>query len=207
MPDSTGASGGQAPAGTQPQEGTPPGGQEPQGTQTGQEPGAPDGEAEVITTDPALLAQQLREVRREQARNRQKLAALEQEKAAAEAAKLSDVERKDREIAALKEERDGLQAQLVDQRLQTAVTEAASKLGFRNPALAYSLLDKADLVDEAGKVRGVEAALRQLLQKEPYLGTGAPVDFGGGQRGKPSGDGKPSMNDALRALAKGGTQG
>lgn len=205
LDNEAGAPAGQAPAGTPPQVGTTPSGQAPQGTQAGQEPGAPNDEGEGTSTDPAVLAQQLAAVRREQAANRKKLQVLEAEKAAAEAAKLTDVQRMEREIAALKDGNAQLQGQLVEQRLQTAVTEAASRLGFRNPALAYSLLDRDTLVGEDGKVKGVEPALRLLLQKEPYLGNGAPVDFGGGQRGKPSSDGKPTMNDALRALAKGGS--
>jgi hypothetical protein len=203
----TGAAAGQAPAGAQPQAGTQPSGQAPQGTQAGQAPGEPNEPGTETITDPAVLAQQLNEVRREAAANRVKLQALEREKAAAEAAKLSDVERKDREITELKAEAANLRNELQEQRVQTAVTEAASRLGFRNPALAYSLLDRSELVGEDGKVKGVEPALRKLLQAEPYLGTGAPVDYGGGQRGKPASDGKPSMNDALRALAKGGSTG
>ncbi len=200
----TGAAAGQAPAGAQPQEGTSSSGQAPQDA-TGQEPSDTTEQADATSTDPAILAQQLAAVRREQAANRQKLQKLEKEKADAEAAKLTDIERKDRELAQAKADNERLQHELRDVRIETATTAAAARLGFRSPEVAYRLLDRDTLeFDDNGKVKGIEAQLRQLLQKEPYLGTGATVDYGGGQRGKPSDAGKPSMNDALRTLARGG---
>lgn len=46
----------------------------------------------------------------------------------------------------------------------------SSKMGIIDSEVAYALLSKDDIeVDEFGKVTGVEAALKELVSKKPYL--------------------------------------
>lgn len=101
---------------------------------------------------------------------------------------------------------------LVNAGIGTAVTEAAARLGFRNPALAGKLIDvtgiEGELIDgqvtlkpEAGPL--IEQRLTAALQADPYLkGTvqqGAQLPGAGG--GEPAPTGAAGMNAAIRASA------
>lgn len=95
-----------------------------------------------------------------------------------------------------------LEGQLTDMRVQMAAMTVATRLGFKDPEDAYLLLDrsKLELADD-GRPRNIEALLKATLDKKPYLGRNLP-DLGGGPRGgTPSST--PSMNDLLRAAARG----
>lgn len=83
--------------------------------------------------------------------------------------------------------------------LDGLITAAASRLGFRSPDLAARLVDRSALdVDESGKPRNLDAVLKGILDKEPYLGKAA-TDFGGGPRGgTPQGT---DMNALIRRAA------
>lgn len=90
-------------------------------------------------------------------------------------------------------------AQAREQSLRLATVTAAQKLGYRNPDMAYRLLDPGAVqFAEDGTPRNVEKLLSDLAKAEPYLLTS--TDFGGGQRGA-SASGSTNMNDLIRAAA------
>lgn len=214
-PEATGAAAPQAGAAAQPQAGTTTSGQEPPAA-PGQEPaaagssgtGSETGNAagsggETAESKAARLERENADLRKEQAANRTKLNKIEADQRAAATAGLSDLEKAQ---AAEKEARDRaatLEQQLADTRVRSATFEAAARLGFRNPEVAYRLLDRSDLeLDAEGQPKNVEKLLKELLQREPYLGKGAGGDFGGGNRGGTP-DTAPGMNELLRAAFKG----
>lgn len=109
-----------------------------------------------------------------------------------------------------------LKAGLVKAGVATAVSEAAARLGFRNPALAAKLIDlggidgTVELVDgqanvELAPTAGslIEARLTKALEADPYLkgqaAGGAQLPGAGG--GAPAATGAAGMNAAIRASA------
>lgn len=173
---------GQAPTGDAPPAGTRPsdGGQAPTSTPTTPPP-SDDPDAGLSEAD---LRAALKKTRAEAAGYRTKVREHEEAVEAAKRAGMSEVER-------LKTERDEAKAAAESSArlvktltVRSAVLEAATKAGFRNPEIAYRLIDMDALdVTDDGKVRGIEGVLRTLLEKDPYLGTPKGGDFGGGPRG------------------------
>jgi hypothetical protein len=88
--------------------------------------------------------------------------------------------------------------------VHAATVEAATRLGFRSPDVAYRLIDRAEIeFAEDGSPKNIEKLLKAVLEREPYLAkpTGS-GDFGGGNRG-PTPSGQPDMNTLLRRAARG----
>lgn len=196
--DDAGAAGPQAGTAAQPQAGTTTGGQEPpagtgQAPAAGTQSGADDGE--TAEAKAARLERENADLRKEQAANRTKLRTLEAAQRDASAATQTDKERAD----ALATEKAALEVRLKDQAVRTSAATAASRLGFRNPDVAYRLLDQGSLTfDDEGQPTNTDKLLEALLKAEPYLGKGAGADYGGGTRGATPGT-APDMNDLLRA--------
>ena len=204
----TGGAASQAGAAAQPQAGTTAGGQAPQqppsdggaagaGTEGGQQQPGTESETERI----ARLERELTEARREAASNRTKARTLEQQQAAAAQAGMTEAERAQAKQAELERANAELQQRLQEQAVRSATAEAAARLGYRSPDIAYRLLDRAELeYNDAGEPKNVEKLLRALLEREPYLAKAAGADFGGGNRGTtPGAGGQPGMNDLLKA--------
>jgi hypothetical protein len=201
----SGDTAGQAPAGSQPREGA---------KAAGQEPAAGSGQAPAADTQPGTetaeqkadrLERELAEARREAAGHRTKATALEKQQREAADAQLSEQERLAKRTQELEATNAQLQAQLRTQAVRSATVAAAQKLNYRNPDLAYRLIDAASLeFDDEGQPKGVERTLRELAQREPYLVKGAAgADYGGGARGETP-NAQPTMNELLRsALGKG----
>lgn len=103
------------------------------------------------------------------AEERRKARAAEKRAADLEA-KLSERDRKDaeaevrwQEIAEQEREKaESLERQIADRERRDSVTAAARGLRFKNPDLAFRLLDESDTSEP-------EAALRRLAKQEPYL--------------------------------------
>lgn len=81
----------------------------------------------------------------------------------AAARKEAEAEGRWQEIAEEERRRaEALEAQIAEREQREAVTEAASRLRFKNPSLAHRLLSGDELADPEG-------ALKRLAKSEPYL--------------------------------------
>lgn len=192
MAETTGATEAQAAEVTQPQAGA-------------DSPSQAEGVKESGTgnSDLAAAVRERDEARREAAKYRTEARKLAEAQTAADEAKLSELEKATKRVAEL--ERQQAESQVRDQErtVQLATLEAASRLNFRNPDLAYRLLDRSEIEFDDGKPKNVEKLLKALLEKEPYLAKTAQADYGGGNRGTtPSG--QPTMNELIRAAARNG---
>lgn len=154
------------------------------------------------TDDVASLQRQLAasvKAERQLRADRQRL--LDAQKAADDA-KLPEQERQTRRIAELEQQIAAHQAEKTEWTTQAAVTRAALKLGFLDPADAFALLDRNALDrDEGGAPRNVDKLLADLLKSKPYLGgAGRPT---GSADGGVQGDATPAMdmNARIRAAA------
>lgn len=191
MDTPTGATEAQAASAAQPQEGTP----------TSQA-----GEADTVepTVDPAIMQRELAEARREAARYRSEAKKLSEAARTADEASLSELEKANRRVSDLERERDDLLTRDQERKIHIASVDAAARLGYRSPELAFKLLDRADVeFEEDGSPKNIEKLLSKVLEREPYLAKpGTTPDFGGGNRGS-----APSttldMNDLLKRAARG----
>jgi hypothetical protein len=120
-------------------------------------------------------------------------------------AQMSEIEKRDARIKELEDQTAGAAAREQERNLRVAAIEAATTLKFRNPSLAWRLLDIADVkFEDDGTPKNVEALLKKIAEAEPYLVSASGSDFGGGNRGKTPGQATPSMDELLRAAARGG---
>ena len=110
----------------------------------------------------------------------------------AQRASLSQVEQWKAQATEAQAAHDNLMQEMATLRLHQAVEREAVKLGFVNPEHAYLLADVTGLeMDDAGKIEGVEAALKELLKARPYLAksetTTRTVNINAGGAGKGNG--------------------
>ena len=183
------ATGQQAQGATAPAQGAEP--QEAQGA---------SGEAEGEESVEALRAK-LTKLEKDNHSYRQKEREREEAEQAKAKAEMPELERMRSENAELAEANTKLNAKLMEQSLKLVSSEAATKLGYRDPALAYRLLDRDAITfdEETGQPVNVEQMLREQAKQAPYLL--AATDFGGGQRGTSPASGAPDMNTILRRAA------
>lgn len=117
-------------------------------------------------------------------------------------AQLSESEKRDQRLAELEREKSTWDLERQDWQTRESVTHAALRLGYADPADAYSLIDRASLdFDDAGKPRNVDKLLQDLIAAKPYLaGASRPGgSFDGGPRGAAAAGN--NMNDILRRAA------
>lgn len=77
-----------------------------------------------------------------------------------------------RQAEAVKEAEDRAEkaeAQLQKASIRTVALEEATKLGFRNPALAYRLIDGDEVDWDDDRPVNVKSLLKKLLEDDPYL--------------------------------------
>lgn len=194
----TGAPAAQAATGTQPQEGA---SQAPVADAQGPQVGRADNESG--TEDVGQLRRERAAADREAQRLRAELKAFQDAHRQAEEAKLSEAERMTKRQAELDRENADLKSQLQQHRVSSAVMAAATRLGFQDPADAMSLLgaDDIELVD--GQPKGVDKALKALLERKPYLASSTAraagsVDQGTRGGSRPANDFGTQVRDALR---------
>jgi hypothetical protein len=119
-------------------------------------------------------------------------------------AQMSEIEKREARIKELENEQAGASARERERNLRVAAIESATTLKFRNPSLAWRLLDPAEVkYEDDGTPKNVESLLKKIAEAEPYLVSASGSDFGGGNRGKTPGQ-APSMDELLRAAARGG---
>jgi hypothetical protein len=191
--ENTGAAGSQADPKAQP----PVGASQAQAAEA-QSSQADSADNESGTVDVAALQRQLEEARREAARHRTENRTLRDTVKASEDAKLPEQERQQRRLAELERREAEWERERQDWRMRESVTRSALKLGFRDPADAFSLIDRASIeYDEGGNPNNVDKLLSELAKEKDYL-TDRPRggSFDGGPRGKAGAGG--SFDDALR---------
>jgi len=184
MPEDTG----QAPDG-----GTPPEGDE----QNGSTP--PEGDGEQSTDGQATDAEKAA-LRKEAAKYRRELRAAEAKLREHEQAKLSETERLQQRVKELEGEVEQARKKAQTAALRSHVSQAAGRLGFQNPTVAYRLLDLDKLeFDDDDEPKNLDALLRELLRSEPYLARAGSADGGEGRRsGSAAGQ---DMNSLIRSAA------
>ncbi len=123
----------------------------------------------------------------------------ERELHAVREASMSESEKRDQRLADLERQQSDWERERQDWQTREAVTITALRLGYADPADAYSLIDRAALeFEDSGKPRNVDKLLTDLIAQKPYLaGASRPGgSFDGGPRG-PARTGT-DMNDLLR---------
>ena len=186
---------------SQPQDGTSSPGQAP-GAANGQDPAATaeNGTSAASQADGSVDPAEVSRLRREAAGLRTENKRLKDAETAREQAGLSETERLNQRIAALEAENTDLKTKDGQRTVRLAVVEAATRLGFRNPEVAYKLLDTdAVETDDSGAPKNIDRLLAGLAQTDPYLlkpNTAQP-DYGGGNRGATPPQ-QPSMSELLR---------
>ena len=127
------------------------------------------GEQQPAAGEPFSL-EEAKKLRAEANSLRKRLATLEEAAKTAEEAKLSETERLTRRASDLERQLAERDEALRERTVLASAVDAASRLGFANPRLAYRLLDHAAIEFEAdGTPSNVEALLKDLLRAEPYL--------------------------------------
>ena len=156
----------QAGASQQPQAGTP---NTTTATETPQAGGTQSTTAQAtqqggLTHEQAL--EELAKVRREAAQHRTELKKFQDAQAAAELAKLGDLERANKQLETVSKQVDAYRARIADM----AVQLAAGKLGIRDPEVAATLIRaQLDIDAETGEPKNADELLKELLRAKPYL--------------------------------------
>jgi hypothetical protein len=153
---------------------------------------------------------EVRKLKRENQRLRRERNAANEAAEEARRKELSEAERAKEDAERAKAEAEQARKEAQALRVETAVTAAASKLKFHDPADALALLPEgAVTIGDDGTVEGVEDALKELAERKPHL-----VNRSGGDAGdvlnSGAGKGNPrTESDLDRArrlgLARGGT--
>lgn len=123
---------------------------------------------------------QIRKLNEENADRRKQSKAVQKENDDLKKESLSDSEKTQAELAKLTQSFENSQNQLKTERVRSAVLEEATKLGFTNPADAFSLIDQSKIeIADDGKVSGFEESLKVLAESGRLVMT---ADEGKGQR-------------------------
>lgn len=158
---------------------------EPQAGDTGGTPPAPA--ATTTTPDPQagdgqepLSLEEARKLRRENQTLRQRQKAIDDEKAAAEAAKLSEIEKVTKAQAELQARNEALMAQVLEQNVFQAVAQLAGKLNFDTDIIPSNMLyrllewdenepDHIEFDEESGQPSNIEKLLKKIAEAAPKL--------------------------------------
>ena len=113
---------------------------------------------------------------------------------------LPELDRLKADNTELREANTKLVAQLQKQSLEMAASQAATRLGFREPADAIRYVDQdAVTFSDDGAPTNVDELIKKAAEARPYLL--AVTDFGGGQRGTSPAAGPTDMNAIIRKAA------
>lgn len=146
-----------------------------------------------ITLEQALA--ELETARRQAAAREKRLAELETAETQRAQAQLSESERLKAQLAEATAAADAARAQARDTAIRSAVTLAATRAGFLDPADVLALADlSAATVDDSGTVTGIDEAIKALAKARPYLLKPATSNIG-----------TPQRPDATRRQTPGGT--
>lgn len=151
------------------------------------------------------LTQKIADLERDNRGYRTREAAREKADRDKATAELSEVEQLRAKVSELETDVAKREAKSRDQSLAMAASATATRLGFRNPALAADILRGRTDVEwnEDGTPKNVDKLLTDWAKANPYAVV--VTDFGGGQRGNGStaSGSSDDMNARIRAAAKG----
>lgn len=129
----------------------------------------------TLTLEDALaelenLRKQNRALGRENAERRNKLKTFEEAEAQRAEAEKTELQKAKDRVALLEKQLSDQAESMNKQAIRHSVEITAARLGFSDPADAFTLADLSEVeITDDGKVKGVEAALKSLLEKKPYL--------------------------------------
>jgi hypothetical protein len=184
-------------------------GNEPNGTPNGDQASTSsssttDGQAPV-SQQPSEFEKIIAELRKENAAHRTKLATFEKAQADADAAKLTETERLQKQLAELQSEKEKAAQALRDRVIQYEILAQATKLGIIDPDAAVKLLDQSQLkLDDSGVPTNVDALLAKLIQDKPYLVSQAkpPAPTAGGSTNPSRSSSAPGSQLSWDAITK-----
>ncbi|MEM4406545.1 MAG: hypothetical protein QXS68_05815 [Candidatus Methanomethylicaceae archaeon] len=156
-----------------------------------------DPEVQVTEEQENFDIEYVRKLRAEAAEYRRRLRELESRVKAEEESKLTEQEKLQKRLAELEKAQADWERERQEILLQRYVENAAVRLGIIDPEAAWKLLDLKEVeFDEEGKPENVEALLRSLIQKKPYLANALARSAGAGNGA--SVKTRYSMNDFIR---------
>lgn len=148
------------------------------GAQAAPETQPPAGNAEALAADAqadpqppeTISLDEARKLRSEANSLRKRLRELEERDAAAEAAKLTETERIQRERDAMAKELADLKEAGRRQSIESAAIAAAARIGYANPADAMAFIAPEDIqTGDDGMPTNIEALVAKVAKERPYL--------------------------------------
>ena len=134
----------------------------------------------------------LKKANDESAGRRKELEKIAADEAEKDKAALSDAEKLQAEIKAVKGQHDALAAELNAERIRTAILTKATELGFASPEDALLLINLADVEVKDGKVSGFEKSLTALAESNRLA---MKDDKRSDNLGTPRGKGRPASSN------------
>jgi chromosome segregation ATPase len=167
-------------------------------TQVVEETGQDAGEQqEQAQPDYDSLQKELKALRRENAKWRTQLRAIEEREQEKAKAEMTEAERLKAELKEAQEARTRAERERQAVFVKSQVISAAAKAGFADPEDAYRMLDTLE-VDDEGRVDGLGDALAGLLKAKPYLAKQNAANFS--PTNPAAGAGKPSDEQILQEI-------
>ncbi len=166
---------------------------------------SPDAQAAEGNTTETISLEAARKLRSEAEALRKRLKAYEDAEQAAKDASLGEVERINKQYAALQEQHEALAAELLEARVYQDVARHAAKLNFILPAdmLAKLLLNDLDAIEfDDGKPRNIETLLQNLAKSTPEIVKSAEMQ----QQQQKRAPMIPAMNPERSSIASPGQQ-
>lgn len=161
---------------------------------------ASQSEATMAEEQERFDAEYVRKLRSEAAEYRKKLRTLEEKVKAEEEAKLSEQERLQKRLAELERQRDDWERERQERSLRHEVELTAARLGIIDAEAAYRLIDLSEIeFSEDGKAKNVEAKLKELIQRKPYLASAQMARNAGAGAGNSQPD-RVNMNEWIRKM-------
>lgn len=170
MPDGNEASVTQAATNSQgqapnPQTATPQAGQATPTSQTTNQPASASGANGNTGKSAEDYERMVSELRKENAQHRTELKKFQDAQAAADLAKLGDLERANKQLETVTKQAETFKARIADM----AVQLAAGKLGIRDPEVAATLIREKLEIGDDGAPTNADELLKDLLKAKPYL--------------------------------------
>jgi hypothetical protein len=130
--------------------------------------GTSEGQAPAL--DLEALQLELKEARRQTAKYRTELRALQEAEETRQRAEMSDLEKAKADLEAARAAQAKAEGEARERLINSALINAAAKANFSDPADAVKLIDAGALeVADDGAVIGADKAIEALAKEKPYL--------------------------------------